>query len=673
MLPASKKCSKLTARFIGKPAAVKKILILTTIVVISLISLTLLSIFALMQTRYAPATVSFLFDHFTPYRITAQQAHYSPPLQLSLTDVEINHLQQNIQVPKLTLWLSHTPWQQNKIVLDSLLIEGATLDLSDSSLKILQGVKLNQLALKHVDISHKNWSAREVNLQVGQPIWTSSKQSLPFGDIQLAVKQLYVQGEALNELLIDAKYQAQDSTVFGASFKWQGAEISGQAEQFGQSWSLINATIDGLDLSAPSPKPPLINTFNTLGIHVHHINSLDILRSNINIAGWQFEHLDASLENIELSASIWQQTQGYLSFDAERLSVNELSFINPSAEIAFKQDGMNIEWFNAELNQGWLQLNGLISPSHIALRELQISGVKWLEGLHQFGADLSLAGQSITSLSIDDLSVKNSQFIQVDRLPYWQVSGLTVDGSQLKWQGDHHLSWQNGQIELSANNASFDKLLTTHMVVQAAAHEGKLTLDRAFLPLKAGYIEANGQWDRTTASQPWTLSVHADGVPSDINSLQAALPFSTQGQIEISGEFSGLAGDYAMLAHSVTGQAQVQLHNGKLSAKSVDGEQSFDQPWPLEIISVYADRGRVAVHSKSPIAELTGNIDLTKTEFATLLLSSGQACQRLWSDVFSRTNVIEHTCDKQDFAPPAITGGAKGQETLSNSSPSTAL
>ncbi|MDN3684060.1 hypothetical protein QW180_09315 [Vibrio sinaloensis] len=67
---------------------------------------------------------------------------------------------------------------------------------------------------------------------------------------------------------------------------------------------------------------------------------------------------------------------------------------------------MDVELFNADFKQGWLQLKGLISPSHIALQELQISGVKWLEGVNQFSADLALAAQAITSLSIDDLKVK---------------------------------------------------------------------------------------------------------------------------------------------------------------------------------------------------------------------------------------------------------------------------
>ncbi|MDN3684059.1 hypothetical protein QW180_09310 [Vibrio sinaloensis] len=44
------------------------------------------------------------------------------------------------------------------------------------------------------------------------------------------------------------------------------------------------------------------------------------MRSNVNIAGWQFEQIDASLENLTLNQSIWQQNNGYLSFDAERLS-----------------------------------------------------------------------------------------------------------------------------------------------------------------------------------------------------------------------------------------------------------------------------------------------------------------------------------------------------------------
>tara|TARA_Y100001956_G_scaffold68635_1_gene71326 strand:- start:3690 stop:5573 length:1884 start_codon:yes stop_codon:yes gene_type:complete len=627
-----------------------------------------------MQTRHAPKAVSYLFGQLTPYQINAQHAKYTAPFQLTLEDVVVARQEQEFKIPKLTLWLSPSFWQEGKLALDSLLIEGATLDLNQSDASVFDSVYLHQLAFKHVDISANNWSAREVSLQVEQPRWLSKNQTLPYGDIQFSAKQLYVRGEALNDVLVDAQYQAQDSTIYGASFKWHGAEVSGQAEQFAQGWSLINVTIFNLNLDSTAPANQLVSTLRSLDFPVYHINSLDILRSQVNYQGWNFEQLDASLENLYFNRSLWQQEQGYFSFDAERLAYQELEFISPTAQLGFTKNGVNIDLFNADFKEGWVQVKGELSPSNVALDEVRLSNVKWLEGLTQVGNDIAMMSASLQSLTIDELEVRNSQFIQVEHRPYWQLSGLSIEGKNLELINQKQLGLLNGELEISANNGSFDNLLSTQLVVEMQAEQGKLNLNRAFLPLQTGYIEANGQWDRSTISAPWKLVVHADGVPTDLPLLEAQLPFSLQGMAEIELELSGLSGDYAMFAHSLSGKAQLQLHQTTLSAKSADGETSFVQRWPLEQITINADRGRLEIGSKSERAELTGSIDMIKPEFATLLFNSQSSCQRLWSDIFSLTNVIEQICSTQKVTPPAITDGENNQEAAgSESSDKTAL
>ncbi len=651
----------------------KKPLILTTIILISLICLSLLSLFAILQTRHAPQVVSYLFEQLTPYRVNAQQVTYTPPLQLSLQDVvvEREREQQQARIPKLTVWLSQSFWQNGKPAFDSLLIEGATLDLSHNYASMLDGITLRQVALQHVDLTSGQWSAREVNLQVENPEWKQDNQALPFGDIQFSAKQLYVRGEALNDILVDAQYKPQNSTLYGASFKWHGAEFSGQAEQFQQGWSLINVTVFDLNLDSVAPATKLINTLNSLEFPVYHINSLDILRSNVNYQGWHFEQLDASIENLYLNQSLWQQENGYFSFDAELLTHQELRFINPTAELGFGQNDINVELFNADFKQGWLQFKGKLSQERIALDELRVSGVKWLEDLPQMGSDLKTLTSSLNSLTIKELDVRNSQFIQVEKRPYWQMSGLSIEGRDLEFINSQQTGLLNGKIELSASNASLDNLLSTQLVVEMQAEQGKLNLERAFFPLQAGYIEANGQWDRSSISAPWKLTLHADGVPADLPLFDAQLPFHLQGMAEVELDLSGLSGDYAMFAHSLSGDAKLQLHQTTLKAKSADGETSFEQEWPLETISIQADRGRLSLSSKGEEAELKGYIDMLKPEFATLLFRTQTPCQRLWSDIFSLTNVIEQTC--QEAAPPAHADGAQLQEEASDSSGKIAL
>ncbi|MGD8233950.1 AsmA family protein [Vibrio sp. TRT 1302] len=633
----------------------KKALLLLSILLVSIATLSILTLYIVMQSQYAPKAVNLLISKLTPYSITTSGVQYTAPFQLKLSDVEIQSSERVIMLPAVTLWLSQIPWQQNKLSFDSILIEGATINLEAMHAELIGSVYVHQLALKHVDISAPKWSARSVNLQIEQPRWVTSNQSLPYGDIQLSAEQLYMQGEALNNLLIDMRYQEENSTIFGGSFNWRGAVFSGQAEQYSQGWSLVNVTIDKLSLPESEQVEQLVTTLNNLSLPINHINSLDILSSSFNYGHWRFEQLDASLENLSLDDSLWQHQSGYVSFDAESISNQQVQLFSPRARLALAPQQVTIEEFDADFRQGRVQLQGTVSPKQVALKQLKIVGVKWLEQTEQAIPAFTEMVSNLRKLTIETLNVENSQFIQVEKRPYWQVSGLNVTGSQLSFIDENKAGLLSGDLEISANAASIDKLIATQAHVKAHAENNRVTLERAFIPLEQGYIEASGIWDRGSVSAPWSLSVHADGLPLDHYLLQQRMPFSLSGLAEAEVELKGLSGDYSMLSHSLSGHILTQLHQTQLDAVSLDGEKNYQQTLDLSEITLHADRGRMVIAGGNDNAQIAGEVDLTKLEFATLLLKAEQKCQELWSDVLGKANVIKQTCsDKEPPLPKAV-------------------
>lgn len=628
----------------------KKALLLLSILLVSSITLSILTLYVVMQSQYAPKVVNLLVDKITPYSLTTSSVRYTAPFQLELNDVEIQHLEHVVTLPKLTVWLSQMPWQQNKLSFDSILVEGATFNLEEFNSELLSGVYIHQLAFKHVDLSAAKWSARGVNLQIEQPKWEKPGQFLPYGDIQLSADQLYMQGEALNKLLVDMRYQKENSTIFGGSFHWRGALLSGQAEQYDQGWSLVNVTLDKLSLPENVQVEKLVTTLRNLQLPISHINSLDILNSSFNYGHWRFEQLDASLENLTLGQSLWQQQSGYISFDAESISNHQVELFSPRARLALGSEQVAIEEFDADFKQGRVQLQGIIAPTQVALEQLKIVGVKWLEQTEQVVSAFEESVSKLNKLTVESLQVENSQFIQVETLPYWQVSGLNVSGKQLTLIDQDKFGLLSGNIEISANAANIDKLIATQAHIKAHAEDDVVTLDRAFIPLEQGYIEASGQWERSSASSPWRLTLHADGLPLEHYFLQQRLPFSLTGLAEVELELTGLSGDYSMLSHSLSGHITAQLHQTMLDAVSLDGEQHYQQTLDLNEVIVRADRGRIEISGKEGRTQIAGEVDLTKPEFATLLLKSEQECQELWSDVLGKANVIKQTCDQ--IKPP---------------------
>ncbi|MEF1289014.1 AsmA family protein [Vibrio sp. M260118] len=641
----------------------KKALLLLTILVVSAITLSTLAVYVLLQTSYAPKAVSALVEKLTPYQLKLAQVHYQPPLQISLTDAELVDGDKHIPLAKLTFWLSQVPWQNGKIAFDSILIEQASIELEQLTPTLFDNITLHQLALKHVDINAGNWSAREVNMQVENPLWQTDSQTLPYGDIQLSAEQLYVRGEALDKLLVDMRYQPSDSTIFGSSFDWRGAKISGQAEQYPQGWSLINVTIDQLALAESSQIEQLTTTLEQLNLPIYHINSLDILGSSFNYGQWRFEQLDASIEDLYLEQSVWNQQSGYASFNAESIRNPHLELFSPRAKLGLNKDGIRLDEFDTDFKQGRVQMQGQFSPQTVHLEKLKLSSIKWLEQTEQIIPSLTTLSSSLKKLTIEQLEVENTQLIQIEKQPYWQVSGLNVEGSQLTLIDKDKFGLLDGSIEVSANAANLDKLLSTQAHLIAHTKDGQFNLDRAFIPLEQGYIEASGTWQRESLSAPWQLTLHADGLPLAHYLLDQYLPFSLSGLAEVDLELSGLSGDYSMLAHSLSGRVTTHLHQTDIVANSIDGAKEYQQELKLGEIALRADRGRVTINSSNTETQVAGEMDLTKPQFATLLLKSEQECSELWSDILNRANVIKQTCDAPASAQTPSDHSPEGSST----------
>ncbi|WP_322529665.1 AsmA family protein [Vibrio fluvialis] len=293
----------------------KKLLALGVGLVGLLLALTLVA-FGIMHTRYLTPSAQWLTEHLWPEKLTFSELDYEYPLHFRLHNVTLETSANPLSFQQVDIWLSPQLFHQDKWVIDSVLLDGANFSDGLPDNDFLAQLQLNQLALHNIDFANHGLIARGVNLQVKKPIWNNAKQWLPYGELQLSAEQFYWQGEALNNVLIDADYKAQDSTVYGASFQWRGGEFSGQAEQYPAGWSLVNVTISKLDLkddlstlSAPwwqLAKP-----------YLHHINSLDVLSSNLQLGETKLTNLALSLENLTVDQSLWQQDSGYLSLNAE--------------------------------------------------------------------------------------------------------------------------------------------------------------------------------------------------------------------------------------------------------------------------------------------------------------------------------------------------------------------
>ncbi|EKK9986894.1 AsmA family protein [Vibrio vulnificus] len=637
----------------------KKALISVALLLI-VIALIPISILVSLQTRYASQVFNQL-SQFSGLGMQAESVHYQYPDHFSFKNVSFTHNEVSY-VEQLEIWLSPELYANGRVQVASVLLDGLSLQtgLSRSPKTFIPStVQIHQLAISNLDYADNQLSARGIKFQVKQPQWQRSDQFIPFGEIQLSAEQLYWQGEAFNQPLLDIDYKPQDSTLYGLSLSWRGAKVSGQAEQYPQGWSLVNVTVEGLDLSQQQLTSILAKPWERFGSQITHINSLDILRSSLELEDYRLINFELSSENLTLPFSLWQQQQGLISFSAESVQDQHNVWVEPRIKLTLDPNTINVEEASAQWQQGNLLFSGTIKPDAIALDQLMVNNVKWAAEQPGEGAWLWQWLENASYVSVERLNIERSQFIQLIRQPYWQLSGLNIDGEKLRLKQEQQLGLWQGKLRATAANASYQDILSSHPLVEMHSDDGLWQLDRLFAPLKQGYIEAYGQLQLNSLSKPWQATLNADGLPMGLLLSQLPLPFDLNAISSIDVSATGLGGDWAMFSHSLTGGIHARLH---------EAYTPFDEgnilPLQVSEISLSMERGKLTlapVKLQGPDIEGTigGTSDLTAPEQGGIRYQVKMGCQQLSGDMMSDEHQRVNQCPEQSQAaqetPPAQT------------------
>ncbi|MEZ9245890.1 AsmA family protein [Vibrio lentus] len=623
-------------------------------IVLAIAVATIAALLLSLQTQYRADVANFFIKHAIEQPVLIEDVEYQAPYHITLMGVTQSQPEKQppLYIDKIDIWFSPSSIAEAKLVFESVLISGLQLEADDletfTQLFTQPNIKLHQLAINNLDFSTPEFNARGIDLQISDPTWDDSSSLLPYGKVQLSASQLYWQGEAFDNLLIDLDLKPSDSTLYGASFDWRGAKISGQAEQYKHDWSLVNITIDGLRLNEKQTQNLLSKNWDGAGIQINHINSLDILRSDVE---WKSGHLagfDASLENVQLPFQLWQQQQATFSLQAEGVTIDDDLFVDPSIQLNLQPEQILIEDFYTQWRQGSIQMNGTVTPSSVELAQLDVQGIKWITESQDENLPATRLIPWLTQLqqaSIHRLNIERSQLIQLAKKPYWQVSGLHVEGHQVQLLQDRKLGLWQGKLMASANDASYQNILSAQPVVEMNSEQGKWTLTRLFAPLKNGYIEANATLDFNQISKPWSIDISADGLPISPILQQLELPLDATGYGEFELQAAGLYGDSLMLGYSTTGQLTGSVRQGVMTFNDKLSETSIDNVFEIPELNASFDRGRFTLEPMHIIGasateegsrrvqtlngEVSGELDLLKTEQHTLSISLSDPCHQI--------------------------------------------
>lgn len=633
----------------------KKAFAIGIAVILSIVVIMLASLYWVIQSSYATQIVNHLLKRYSDTEISVYQANFQFPNHLSLLGVEINKTKKPIVIEQADIWISFDSFSKSKLILNSVLLNGINLQQNLPDLSFYQSVPIRQLSITNLDFSYGEIISRGTRLQVQQPRFVLNNPLLPYGKIQFSAEQIYWHKEAFNNLLIDLDHKEENSTLHGLSFEWRGADISGQAEQYKGGWSLVNATIDRLNLNRALWSKLEHNDWSIITKHINNINSLDILNSSIETPWGDINNGNLSIENIRPHKTIWQQNDGYISFSADSLQLFEKLWINPTVASHFDNDLVTLKELSVEFEQGLLQSEGELTPKSLHLKRFDVDGVKWIYESDFHAAPVKYYLEHLQELHIDDFSVQRSQFIQLAHTPNWQISGLSIKGKDLTLlQGGKKGLWQ-GDIRSSASNASYAQLLSNQPLIAMASRNGIWHLNEAIIPLEKGLIEATASYDLNQLSHPWRLELFADGIPMSFILSRFNLTVPIEATTEFQLGIQGLAGDSLMLGHSLTGELAGSLRDAFLQQNFAQEDSNKKKqtlrrlPINNADLAVIADRGRITVKPTVLVGdalkgELRGQIDLLMPKSGEFGLELHYDCTNQTFDFLNRMVDIKNTC-----------------------------
>ncbi|MGR5235868.1 AsmA family protein [Vibrio alfacsensis] len=614
----------------------------------------------LLTTSYSNQTWN-LFSQTVDLPLQADNVHYEFPYHLTFQNITTNQKSAPF-IEQVDIWLNPDVRRDGKWVVDSLLIDGLSLQRGMPELLGLSDILFHQIALKNIDYADEMFSINGLNLQIQDPNWSSDVQILPHGEIQLSAEQLYWHGEAFNNVLLDVDYKAQNSILYGASFSWRGSDVSGQGEQYPQGWSLVNVTIDKLKINNTQWQSLQAKPWQELPITITHINSLDLLNADIEYGDWHWQNLELSLENATLPLSLWNTT-ALLSLQADSVRFQQQTAVEPRLNAQLKPGEILLQELSLDWQQGTVQVSGRFEPTHWQVDNATIRGLKWAIQSGDTADWWQATTHQLEQIDIKQLDIERSQIIQLSQQPYWQLSGLNLEGRQLEIKrANHRWGIWNGRLDASVVNASYDQILSSHAAIATQSDDGLWQLTRLFAPLEHGYIEGFGQVTLNTISQPWGLNLNADGIPLKLFHPYLPAPLAMNGFSDLSLDLQGLAGDRNMLAYSLTGTIDANLRDTTLKSSADDSLKAIT----LSPLHLTAQRGNVSMKpitlsGRALSGKITGEVDLASNSLSGLVYELNDVCGAIRGDLLNAKVSINECANKREQKQPHASEQAKHQ------------
>ncbi|CAH0532331.1 hypothetical protein VST7929_00149 [Vibrio stylophorae] len=558
------------------------------------------SALAVLHTQYAVPMVQWLVEKTTPYALEVADIdyHIESPWEITLSQVTLTDQQkqtQSLSAERVQLWLTPFEILRGHWHFDTILIAAPNFKHWQPDQLLSKTFVAKRLAIHHFHYSQGDIAFVDGKLQLDN--WTPSNDDLWHfdGEFQFSAKQLTWHQSQLDQILFSGHKQGKQWTFSGISADFLGAQLRGdiRVDESDRTIRVTGMTISDLRLQNWQPLRQLKQQFEHYGQAGYHllVERLDIMGMSVAEENHSVEELNIAVHRFDTRKGRWQQKDAIVSLQASDLIWDHWQIQNPLLELRIQPNRWYIDGASLKMLDGYICLEGEISPQQAKIHKLDINSIKWIStGPVRHALQAYIA--TLDNLAIDELAVHYSHYIDPDEDWPMQLSALNGAGKQLILKRDGQYGLWHGELQLSATQASFNQvdLRTPELIMSTEKGQWQMALNTLF---SHGLMQATMQMDLAQISKPWQLSIKADGIPANLYQRWFQWPLPILGDHDLTLNLSGLAADRTALNHTLSGDIRYEFRDlrlDRMSEKTLwqqlsDTQWQWRQSWPLEKLS----------------------------------------------------------------------------------------
>lgn len=520
------------------------------------------------QSRWAAGQIGSWVSERSDYRLSLGKITHSwdNPTQVSLEEVTLARANQPqaLAAKRVDLGLSLRQIT-NPRYFHSVTLRDGTLNVQPDAAALPLQANVLQLSNMAVHAGDADWRLNAQRVNAGITPWRPQPGEL-LGDnnrFQFSAGSLTLNDIPASQALVQGQIKDHQLLLedFGASLA-QG-DLTGKATRAADgSWLVERLRLNKVRLQTPLSLEQFWQRITTLPPIT--LKRFDLIDARLEGKAWAFNDLDLSLQNVTLQQGDWRSEDGAFNANASDIINGRFHLVDPIISTRLSPAGVAIEQFTSRWEGGLLRASGswLRATKRLQLDDVTVAALEYT--LPQNWRELWLRPLPawLSQVYVNKLTTNRNLIIDINPAFPFQLTALNGNGGSLLLARDGQWGIWSGSLNLSANEATFNKIDVRRPSLALTADQRQIAVTElsAFMP--DGLLDAKASVMQLPG-KPFSLSLSGRSVP--LNTLQQwgwqPVPLEGDGNLQL--QLQGLLNSDGPFRDSVRGTLQATAKDGQ--------------------------------------------------------------------------------------------------------------